>query len=244
MQRTLDMWYSPSLNEEMPIVVYGHAGPALLMFPSAAADYLEYERFYLIDSIKEQIEAGKVRCFSINSINSQSWLNDEIEPRQKAVRHQQFNNYITDEVVPYIKSATGEESPLIYTTGVSFGALHALNTLLRNPDLFAGTIALSGVYDLKSYSKGYFDEDVYFNSPADYVPNLNDENFLSKLREKNILIYTGSGDYEDPRETWRIAQILGEKGIPNWVDCWDNTYKHDWPTWREMLPKAIDKCFG
>src|SRR5690349_13278822 len=103
MERILDSWYSQTLGKEMPIVSYGFEGPAFLMFPSAAADYLEYERFYLIDSIKQYLESGRIRCFSINSINSESWLNDTIEPRLKAIRHQQFNKYITEEVYPFIK---------------------------------------------------------------------------------------------------------------------------------------------
>lgn len=239
MTRTLDAWQSPALSAEMPIACYGHAGPALLMFPSAAADYLEYERFHLIDSIQQHLDAGRVRCYSINSINSQSWLNSEIEPRQKAIRHQQFNAYVKDEVVPYITNHAGGAG--IYTFGVSFGALHAMNTLLRNPELYAGTISMSGVYDLKSYTKGYFDQDVYFNSPADYIPNLTDESILAEIRRKKITIYTGSGEYEDPSQSWRFAEILGSKQIPNYVECWDHTYRHDWPTWREMLPQAIEK---
>ena len=241
MERILDSWYSQNLSADMPIVTYGHHGPALLMFPSAAADYLEYERFYLIDSIKDHIEAGKVKVFSINSINSESWLNDQIAPRQKAERHQQYNKYIVEEVYPFIKNSLGSDAPVIYTSGVSFGALHALNTLLRRPELFAGTLAMSGVYDLKSYSKGYFDEDVYFNSPMDYMPNLEDETILSEMRKKNIIFYTGSGEYEDPSSSWKMAEVLGAKQIPNYVECWDHTWRHDWPTWREMLPQAIDK---
>src|SRR5262245_61890388 len=139
MQRILDSWQSQNLGKEMPIVTYGTYGPALLMFPSAAADYLEYERFYLIDSIKQHVEDGKVKVFSIDSINSESWLNDQMATREKAVRHQQYNKYITDEVYPYIKESLGGGDDIqIYTSGVSFGALHAMNTLLRRPDLFTG----------------------------------------------------------------------------------------------------------
>ena len=244
MERTLDSWHSPNLGKEMPIVSYGFDGPAFLMFPSAAADYLEYERFYLIDSIKHHLETGRIRTFSINSINSDSWLNDQVEPREKAIRHQHYNRYITEEVYPFIKQKISGNNPLIYTAGVSFGALHAMNTLLRRPDMFDGVIGMSGVYDLKEYSKGYFDDDVYFNSPMDYLPNLTDENVLNQLRNnKKIYIYTGSGDYEDPSGSWKMAEQLGKKNIPNFVECWDETWKHDWPTWRAMLPQAIEKYF-
>ena len=86
----------------MEIAVYGHFGFALLMLPTAAADYLEYERFHLIGALEPYIKAGKVKVFSINSINSEAWLNNRMHPRHKAIRHQQFNAYVEEEVVPFI----------------------------------------------------------------------------------------------------------------------------------------------
>ena len=65
---------------DMPLVAYGHSGYPVLMFPTAAADYLEYERFYLVDAIKPLIEAGKIRAYSINSVNKYSLLNRESHP--------------------------------------------------------------------------------------------------------------------------------------------------------------------
>ena len=104
MRREITSWWSPSLNKTMEIVAYGHYGPAVLMFPSAAADYLEYERFHLIKSIEPFIEEGRVKVYSINSINSESWLNNNMHPTDKAIRHQQYNQYIVDEVAPFILS--------------------------------------------------------------------------------------------------------------------------------------------
>lgn len=241
MQRTLDSWYSPNLNKQMEIAMYGHYGFALLMFPSAGADYLEYERFHLIDSIKPMIEAGKMRVFSINSINNESWLNNNISGRDKVVRHQQYNRYIEDEVVPYIRNAMGGPSTTI-TCGVSLGAFHAANVLFRRPDLFDGVIGMSGIYDLKSYSGGYYDEDVYYNSPADYLPNLPEGDILSQLRSKDhIHFLSGEGPYEAPRASWAIADLLGMKGIKNNVEIWGKEWSHDWPTWRAMLPSYLER---
>ena len=59
MERRVTSWYSNNLQMDMPLVAYGHAGYPLLMFPTAAADYLEYERFLLLDAIKPFIESGK-----------------------------------------------------------------------------------------------------------------------------------------------------------------------------------------
>jgi len=109
MERSLDSWHSKSLGKEMPIARYGFEGHAFLIFPSAAADYLEYERFQLIDSIKNFLDEGRIQCFSINSINSESWLNDSIPSREKAIRHQQYNQYIANEIYPYIKEKIEDE---------------------------------------------------------------------------------------------------------------------------------------
>ncbi len=243
MRRDITTWWSPNLDKNMEICAYGHYGTAILMFPSAAADYLEYERFYLIDSIAPFIESGKIKVYSINSINSESWLNDRISGRQKAIRHQQYNNYIVEEVVPFIFRDCDGQVPII-TSGVSLGALHAANTLFRRPDVFDGTIAMSGIYDLKEYSKGYFDEDCYFNSPTDYLPNLTDQYWLNLLRSKHhIHILTGSGNYEDPGASLEIGNILQSKGISHDLDVWGGDYTHDWPTWRAMLPHVIGAKF-
>ena len=227
----------------MEIAVYGHYGFALLLLPTAAADFLEYERFHLISVLEPFINAGKVKVFSINSINSEAWLNNNMHPRHKAIRHQQFNAYVEEEVVPFIKTHTSPDTPII-TSGASLGALHSANLYFRRPDLIDGTIAMSGVYDLTTYTKGYFDEDVYFNSPTHYLPNLDDPHYLPRLQQaQHIHILTGSGNYEDPEASKRLAGILSSKGIPHDLDIWGGDMSHDWPTWRSMLPYVIDTKF-
>lgn len=241
MQREIHKWWSPNLNKDMEIVVYGTGTQyALLMFPTAAADFLEYERFQLIDSLTPYINNGKIRAFSINSINNESWLNDENHPEYKSERHRQFNEYVSGEVVPFIKNLCGENIQII-TTGASFGALHAANTFFRRPDLFSGTIAMSGSYDLKDYSKGYYDENVYFNSPVDYLSNLNDENILNQIKDrKHIYITAGQGSYENPDASRNLSNVLNAKGIQHELDLWGYDIPHDWPSWRKMLPYFID----
>ena len=227
----------------MEIAVYGHYGFALLMFPTAAADFLEYERFHLIDSIRPFIDAGKLKAFSINSINSESWLNKDMPPPYRAVRHQQYNEYITQEVVPFIKNHCSEDTAIV-TAGASLGALHAANTLFRRPDVFDGTIAMSGSYDIKAYSDGYYDDNCYFNSPMDYLPRLEDEYLLGKLRSKqHIYILSGQGDYEAPERSVQLGHVLSAKGIPHHVDLWGYDIPHDWPTWRSMLPHVLGTWF-
>ena len=243
MKRELTSWHSASLNKEMPIATYGDYGTALLLVPTAAADYLEYERFQLIDHLAPVINSGKVKVFSVDSINNDSWMNNHIDPRDKSIRHQHWNNYIYNEVVPFIRHHTSQETHII-TCGASFGALHSMNLFLKRPDIINGVIAMSGVYDLTEYTKGHFDDDVYFNSPAHYIPNLSDHNFLEKIRNSNhIHILTGSGSYVDPGASGRFSKQLYDKGITYELDIWGEEWKHDWPTWRAMLPHYLGTRF-
>lgn len=239
MERKLTAWHSPALNKNMPVAVYGFYGFALLLIPTAAADYLEYERFQLIDSLRPQIDAGVVKVFSIDSINNESWMNQAVEPRQKAIRHQQWNQYVFEEVIPFIRKETSEDTPIL-TCGASFGALHSANLFFKRPDLINGCIAMSGVYALTEYTRGYFDDDVYFNSPVHYLPNLNDHSILEQIRKSNhIHILSGSGAYEDPQAARQLAGILHAKSIRYDLNIWGPEWTHDWPTWRAMLPNDL-----
>lgn len=240
--RRIEGWHSPSLGIDMPIVSYGNHGHPLLLFPTAAADFLENERFFLIKAVEPAIMQGRVRVFSIESINRLAWMDKQLPIPEQARRQALYMRYIEDEVVPYIRQAVGNSGARIATSGASFGAFHAANTLLRRPDLFDATIAMSGFYDLgPDYLRGYSDENCYFNNPAWYVPRL-EGHFLDILRNHcSIIIATGQGDYEAPDASRRMSAILESKSIPHWLDVWGYDVNHDWPWWRKMLPYYIEK---
>jgi esterase/lipase superfamily enzyme len=220
---------------EMPIVAYGHAGFPLLMFPTAAADFLEYERFHLIDSVRHLIEAGRLRAYSVNSVNRYSLLNEHAPPHVKAELLTRYDRYVTDEVLPLIRHESGGQSPI--ATGASMGAYVSANTYFRHPDVLRGVIAMSGSYDVRAYFDGYYDDNVYFNNPISYLPHLNDDYFLPRLRSADaIVITTGQGAWEKPERSRHLSDILHSKGIPHTLDVWGHDVAHDWPWWRKMLP--------
>ena len=239
--RVLDGWTSPILGQAMPIVAYGHWGHPLLLFPTAAADYLENERFFLIQSIEPAIRAGRVRVFSINSINSQAWMDRGLPVAEQARRQALYARYVEEEVVPYIRHVCQTADLRIGASGASFGGFHAANTVFRRPDLFDSLIAMSGFFDLApDYLHGYSDDDIYFNNPAWYLEGM-DGNSLHLLRTAcKLLVMTGQGDYEAPDASRRLSEILHRKGIPHQLDLWGHDMPHDWPTWRKMLPHAVD----
>src|SRR5881628_175642 len=110
MERRTTSWFSPNLQMEMPLVAYGHAGQTLLMLPTAAADYLEYERFHLVDAIKPFIDHGKVRAYSTNSVNRWSLLNEQMPPKLKAELLTRYDRYIVDEVLQLIRHENRAEA--------------------------------------------------------------------------------------------------------------------------------------
>jgi esterase/lipase superfamily enzyme len=242
MERRTTAWFSQNLNIEMPLVAYGYSGYPLLMLPTAAADYLEYERFYLVDAIKPLIERGQIRAYSINSVNRYSLLNEQMPPHLKAELLTHYDRYIVDEVLPLIRRDTGQPQIRPLTTGASLGAFLAANTYFKHPDLFRGVIAMSGSYDIRMYLHGHYDDNVYFNNPADYLPNLNDDYHLPLLRKADaIVILSGQGAYEAPDRSRALSNILHSKGIPHTLDLWGPDVNHDWPWWRKMLPYWLER---
>lgn len=244
MERRTTSWFSPNLQMEMPLVAYGHAGYPLLMFPTAAADYLEYERFRLIDAIKHHIEAGRIRAYSINSVNKYSLLNDFAPGHIKGEMLARYDRYVTDEVLPLIRQDVGDAGTMPVTTGASLGAFLAANTFFKHSDMFAGTIAMSGSYDVRDYTRGYTDDNFYYNNPAQYLPNLNDDYHLPRLRRSPaIVILTGQGAYEAPDRSRQLSGVLSSKGIPHTLDVWGHDVAHDWEWWCKMLDLYVGKLF-
>jgi esterase/lipase superfamily enzyme len=241
-RRDIFGWRSPRLGLDMPVVSYGHAGLPLLLFPTAAADFLENERFFLVKSIEDKLLRGSVRLFSIDSINAHAWMDRDVAVREQARRQSLYVAYIEEELIPHIRRVTGDPGARPITTGASFGAFHAANTFLRRPDLFGGTIAMSGFYDLSvSYLDGYSDDNVYFNNPAWYLPNVEGRQLELLRRESRIVVVTGQGPYEVPDASRRLSELLSAKQIPHVLDLWGHDVRHDWPWWRKMLPHFLDR---
>ncbi len=240
--RLIEEWHSPVLGQRMPIVAYGHWGHPLLLFPTAAADFLENERFFLVKAVEEHLRAGRVRLFSINSINSQAWMDRDLPVPEQARRQALYSRYLEDEVVPYIRHACRSQDLRVATSGASFGAFHAANALLRRPDLFDAVVAMSGFYDLgPDYLRGYCDDNCFYNNPLWYLPGLDGEPLRVLQTACAIHILTGQGAYEAPDASRRLAQALADKGIPHVLDVWGHDVDHDWPWWRKMLPHALDR---
>ena len=235
-------WYSPALGHDMEIKTYGFYGKPLMVFPAQAGRFFDFENFGMVEAIAPQIEAGQVKLFCVDSIDSQSWVNFEAHPADRARRHQDYDRYITEEVVPFVHQHCGGSEQKLIATGASMGGYHAGNFFFRHPDIFDIVIALSGVFQLKLFVGDYMDENVYFNSPINYLSRLEDSWYLDRYRKSKIIICCGQGAWEDEMiaDAHQMKEILTALDIPHWVDFWGYDVNHDWPWWRKMLPYFLD----
>ncbi len=242
--RELFGWHSPRLDMHMPIVRYGNWGHPLILYPTAQSDLLDCERFFLIKSIEPLIFAGRVTVFSINSINEHAWMNKSVGVEECARRQRLFSGYVEEEVVPYIRNAVGNDGARIGVAGASFGAFHAANQFFRRPELFDCLVAMSGFFDLEpDYTHGLMNDDIYFNNPMSFIPNI-DGHARHMLEHSQIHIATGQGAYEAPHASRRFSKTLWDAGIWNNLDVWGHDMRHDWPTWRAMLPYFLGEKVG
>src|SRR5258708_30538642 len=98
----------------------------------------------MMDSLAPYVDSGKIKVFSIDSINKESWLNDNMLGEHKGIRHNQYNQYVFNEVIPFIKTSTSADTPIIIS-GASLGALHSMNLFLKRPDIINGEIGRAHV---------------------------------------------------------------------------------------------------
>jgi esterase/lipase superfamily enzyme len=233
-------WYSDRLRQAVTVVRWGEVGTPVLLFPTAGGDAEEMERFHMIELLAPLLEAGRIKIYSCDSVAGRTMLEGGHSPEHQIWMLNQFQEFVYREMVPVIRTDCRSETPSIIAAGASIGAFNALAVLCRFPDVFHRALCLSGTYDLDRFFEGRRTDYLYFSSPLHFLSGLGGE-LLSLLRTRFVLFASGEGRAENIGETWRIATLLGEKGIPNRVDSWGAEWPHDWPTWRKMLPQYLDE---
>jgi esterase/lipase superfamily enzyme len=237
MNREYYKWFSSALGKDMEMLVFGHAGDAIIFFPTRTAHFYDYENWGIIDAIKDKIEQGLFQVYCVDSIDAESFY-ASIHPSDKIKRHLQYEDYILNEVLPLIRNKNSVSN--IITAGCSLGGYHAVNIAFKYPQFFNKVIGMSSRYDLTLSTElfpnlfdGYFDEDIYFNMPTRYVANLTDPEVLKKLRKLTINIIIGK---EDPffENNQQLSSSLTAKEISHHLHVWDDE-AHRPRHWRQMV---------
>ena len=227
----------------MNLVVYGHWGPPMLLFPTSGGDEWEAEHQGLIGAIEEFIEPGRVKVYALGSVNKESFYDRQASPLHRSYVQSRFDAYVHQEVMPFVDQDCQSPGIALTTAGASFGAYHAVNTLLKHPDRVKRGFGLSGLYDLRRFMDGQYDDNFYFNNPIDYVGGLPDE-IVAQLAACDIHLVTGTGPWEHPQWSYDLSAALARRGIKHSLDDWGPDGGHDWPYWKAQMREYLRRYFA
>jgi esterase/lipase superfamily enzyme len=237
-RESAELW-SGAIGSAGTVIRYGHWGRPALAFPSEGGHATDFENNGMVGAVAGLIDAGRLKLYCVDSYDAASWSDQEIPLEERARRHGRYESWILGDVLPWIHRDCGGPAEVI-TLGCSMGAYHAANFALKRADLFPLAMCLSGQYDPSSWNGwGERGQETYFNSPLDYVANL-DGDHLDWLRDHvSLLLVCGQGQWEDTTgalaSTKQFAALLAAKGIKHEADLWGYDVPHDWPSWRAQL---------
>ncbi len=236
MNREYHRWYSRSLDRDMELLVFGHSGARVIVFPTSMGRFFQWEDMGMMATLGGRLEQGLIQLYCVDSVDGESWYAKQKHPAERAIRHLQYDSYLLNEVVPFSKQRNG--NPFLMTTGASFGAYHALNFALRYPQLVDRTIGLSGLYDIRRFTEGYSNDEVYYNNPVAFIANEQDAARLEALHRVDIIMAIGR---DDPScySNEELSSVLWGKDIWHALRIWDG-WAHDWPWWKQMIDHYID----
>lgn len=232
MKRLYEEWYSPNLGRDMEILVFGHQGVPVVVFPTSCGRFYEFEDQGMVSFLWCEIKSNQVQLFCVDSIDQKSWYHRELPPHWKIARQLQSQEYILREVLPYVRRSN--QDVRLVALGTSFGAYHASNLALKHPDLFTGLLTLGGAFDVSGFMHRDHDQDVYFNLPLQYVAHMSDPWFLDRYCKNTYLLATGEWDICRGSNE-RMADVMPTRGIPVGLEVWGSQSMHDWPEWRRMV---------
>ncbi|MDX2197266.1 MAG: alpha/beta hydrolase-fold protein [Cytophagales bacterium] len=238
MNREYHKWHSPSLNREMELLIFGHAGARVLVFPTRSGRFFDYENWGMVDTLKSSIEQGHIQLYCVDSIDGESFYCYWRSPASRMKWHNLYERYIIDEVIPLTR--VKNNNIVMIAHGCSMGAYHAMTLAFRHPQHFGKVVALSGRYDLtkpmgtfRDLLDGYYNDDVYYHMPSHFVPKMQDDVLLSQLKRMEIIIAVGKTDaFKDNNVEY--SDVLVQKNIPHKFDIWDEEAHHP-KYWKQMI---------
>jgi len=237
-QREYHAWHSKSLGRNMEILVFGHAGERVLVFPSRMERFYEWENRGMVHACARRIEAGELQLICLDGIDNESFFAFDKSPGERIARHYSYERYVIEEVLPFSEARNPDTA--LGATGCSLGAFHAAAIFFRHPDKFRRLLALSGRFDLSrefgpdypDLFLGYREEPLYFLMPPHFLPSLRDSAALNALRESEIVFAVGETDGFRPSND-DLSHILWQLGIPHFLRPWVGE-AHRFRHWRQM----------
>ena len=152
------------------MLVFGNGGGLpLISFPTSFGRYYQNRDFGLTGSVSGYVDAGKITVYCPDAIDLKSFYNKSIHPADRMRTHNAYENVIVRDVFDLARRECNSHRAAV--CGASLGAYHAANIAFRHPDVVSHLISLSGSFDIRSFFDRCHDDNIYFNSPYEYLPN-------------------------------------------------------------------------
>lgn len=245
MRRRYETIFSPAIGRDIQVLAFGQFGAPIIAFPSGGGQFYDFENNGMIEAVAHLINEGRIKIYCPESLDHESWLNQGIDLHWRAVRHNAYQDFILNNLVPAIRFDCRSDDIRIALTGASLGAYHAANFALKFPHIFHYALCMSGRYDIEAVSGRSGSQEVYFNNPVAYVHNLHDGGLEHVRRNTHIALVCGQGAWEDKclRETHHLADLFAAKGISHERDIWGPDVEHHWYWWRQQITYHLSKTF-
>ena len=237
---------SPARGRKVHLWTYGHYGPPVLVFPSAAGFAHEWKAQGMIDALAPWLERGQLKLYCPDSNVSETWTAKTGTLDERMARHRAYEAMIVGELVPWIRRDCVSTDIKVWTTGCSLGASYAANMALKYPEIFSRALCMSGRYLATALTKGENNPDVYFNNPLAYVAGLHGEALERVRRQTHLTLVCGQGLWEEGciEETIALGRLFDRKGIPNHTDIWGRDSRHDWDWWQKQVAVHFRRLLG
>ena len=90
MHREHQRWHSPSLGRDMDLLIFGHAGARVLVFPTSMGRFFEWEDRGMMVALGEHLDKGWLQLYCVDSVDAESWYAKQIHPADRARRHEAY----------------------------------------------------------------------------------------------------------------------------------------------------------
>ena len=81
MRRDYRRWRSPALHRDMELLIFGHAGAKVLMFPTRDGRFWEYEKLDVVASLAGKINAGHLQLYCIEGLAQETATAGRASPK-------------------------------------------------------------------------------------------------------------------------------------------------------------------
>lgn len=190
----------------------------------------------MVEALGPWLAAGRLKLYCPESNISQTF-SGEGPLGARMQRHALYERFVVETLLPFVREDCRRPEARVVATGCSMGALYSALFALKFPEVFKGALCLSGRYRGSRIVPGDYSDELYFNDPLAFVPNLEGAALERVRRQTHLTLVVGQGPFENSctPETLELGSWLGRKGVPSHVGLWGRDSRHDYSWWRRQV---------